>query len=186
MGCLYDFIAKILEKFSSLSSSDWIATIACLISFISLIISLLTEYKNKPKVTLRFSKTFFFDKLEEYKDYIGNSQGILELKIINSSSSPITIHNLSIENAGRKVRWCRPLQETIRINDPYGSTRAIEYKIDKFELPISIEPYGAYRGVVFLTAMNTKDTTPIPLDCTLEFGNKFIQKRCYLKHIGEE
>ena len=180
-------ISLLLKFVYSSNLRNFLSIAAFTISIISLSITLKNEFKKKPRVKIQFSNAIFFDKLKNLETYIGNSQGLVRIKIISDSSSPITIHNLIIKNNDIKLFWSHPLEDKIPVESSDGSGDKIYFQTQtKFQLPIRIEPYGVHASWIFLPAMETSELSPIPLIFCIEANNKTFYANCLLKHSSNE
>lgn len=132
------------------------ALVGCVTGIISLLISLRAVWTERFKLKISFfeNENMYFDRLECCKANRTNLQGIVHIRLLNCSATPITIYSLKLFIDGTPVRIEKFDGDSFRITTclyPDGTSESIEVPMNRQVIPpVRLEAYAAEEGYVFI------------------------------------
>lgn len=135
---------------------QWSAYIGCATGLASLIITLRQIWLERFKLKIEFheNENLYFDKLESYKTYRTNLQGVLRVRFINRSALPLTIYSMTVYIDGQGANVETFKDDAIKLCtyiNPDGDTELIEIPMDtQVTLPLRLDVYDVFEGFIFL------------------------------------
>lgn len=135
--------------------TDATALLGCITGFISLAISLRSVWLERFSLKISFYEyeNMFFNKLPD-SNCKTNLQGIIRVRFVNKSSTPITIYSIKLEVAQQSVTH-RTFDGSFITLTTYcyedGASEYIEVPMNKqITLPIRLESYDSVEGYIFI------------------------------------
>ncbi len=181
---------KIISYLPKLSVSDFISILAFAIGCINLTITFHNQWKNKPRIKIIILEdSYFFEKLDKYKNLYGNAHAFFRMQLINTSSAPITIYDINVKHLNTSLN-IKYLEETkIKLTDPKTKNNPYPCSItfdlsSQYKLPLRIEPYHVFDGFIFFGSLVVSGSNDIPLDIEIFTSRKKFKTKCKLSHFS--
>lgn len=137
-------------------NTETIALIGCITGVASLLIAFYKSLgeRMRLKIIVNPKVSLWFDKIELYKTCKTTYQGLIDIRIINKSSEPLTIYDLNLHHGNEKLNWRKfeynsfKLLETVTDDRHYTE---LEFTItEAFDTPLNLKPHDAFHGQIFL------------------------------------